>query len=111
GRGTRGYSFLDDSDESAPKTWSPGAAREMYEPAFENVARRPSWVEAATARPTPPRPWEPGGWRSAAGYSGFLRAPISFPAAPTIRTPCAAAYEIASRSIREVFRPPRLGLT
>ena len=72
---------------SALKTPSPGAAREMYDPVFENPARVPARVEAPTERPVPPAPFEPTGCSSAAGYSTGLPAPYSFPAAATSSTP------------------------
>ncbi len=53
----------------SPKTFSPGAAREICEPVFEKNARLPAIVLAPTDRPKPPCPFEPGGWSAAAGYS------------------------------------------
>ena len=50
----RGYSAVDEPAATALKTFSPGAASEMYEPVLENDARVPTEVEAPTARPVPP---------------------------------------------------------
>ena len=58
---------------------------------LEKKARDPSCVEAPTARPVPPRPFEPTGCSSAAGYSTGFPIVYSFPTAATTRTLCCAA--------------------
>src|SRR4029450_3044879 len=90
----------------APKTLSPGAAREIHEPVLENDARRPDFVVAPTERPPPPRPFELTGWSRAAGYSTGFPSSNSFPAAATTSTSCAAAYSSAFRSTADVSVPP-----
>ena len=80
-------------------------------PVFEKYARLPDIVLAATARPTPPWPLEPTGWRAAAGYSTGLPSSYSFPAAATSRTLRLAAYWIALVSSGELPSPPMLRLT
>src|SRR5919206_277569 len=72
GRAIGCHSADEAREETAPSTFSPGAASEMYEPVFENGARAPNRFDAPTARPVPPRPFEPTGCRSAAGYSTGL---------------------------------------
>ena len=63
----------------------------MYEPVFEKNARSPAICEAATESPAPPWPFEPTGWRSAAGYSTGSPLLYSFPAAATSSAPWATA--------------------
>ena len=58
--------------DTAPKTFSPGAASDTHEPVFANDARDPLAVDAVTASPKPPTPFDPAGCRSAAGYSTGL---------------------------------------
>src|SRR5207245_9355802 len=70
-------------EERALKTFSPGAASEMYDPVFENDARSPEICEAATESPDPPRPFDPAGWRSAAGSSTGAPLPHSLRAGAT----------------------------
>ena len=101
----------DDPAAIAPNTFSPGAASEMWEPVFEKLARLPAIVLAATASPTPPWPFEPGGWSAAAGYSMGLPEAYSLPAAATSRTSWLTAYSIARCSRGDAPTPPRLRLT
>src|SRR5947209_1205134 len=84
----RGYSSGDENEETALKTFWPGAARDTCEPTFEKNARPPPFVDAPTESPRPPRPFEPTGCRSAAGYSTGLPSVYSLPAAATTSTPC-----------------------
>ena len=82
----------------------------MYVPVFEKAARPPCQVERSDRETRPPRPFEPTGCRSAAGYCVGLPFEKSFPPAATRRTSLLAAYSIARRSVAEALVPPKLRL-
>ena len=72
--------------DTAPKTSSPGAARETCDPVSEKKARSPDKVEAPIERPIPPRPFDPTGCNSAAGNSTGSPSGYSLPADATSKT-------------------------
>src|SRR3954454_19998500 len=92
----------DAKGETALYTPTPGATSEIQEPAFENEARVPAAVDAPTASPAPPRPFDPNGCTSAAEYSPGSPSAYSSPAAVTTSAPRPTAYAIARRSADEV---------
>src|SRR3954454_18644887 len=91
---------------SGPSTLSPGASNDNQEPLLEKNAGAPVVVEAPTVRPTPPIPFDPTGWRYAAGYSTGLPLWRAFPLAAIMSTPWAAAYATAAASTFEGLSPP-----
>ena len=72
--------------DGAEDVFAGGRERDLRAGVREATRACPAIVLAATERPTPPCPFEPGGWSAAAGYSIGLPSSYSLPAAATRST-------------------------